>query len=55
MSDDMENSGSEQKVVQEDSEDNTKNPVPIISDSEIDAIFVGGVPAEADESKFCLI
>jgi hypothetical protein len=56
MSDDIENSGSEQKVVQEEeSEDNTINPVPIISDKEIDAIFVGGVPAEADESNIGLI
>lgn len=57
MSDDIENSGQDQRVVEEDSgeDNNAKNSVPIISDKEIEAIFVGGVPAEADESSLDLI
>jgi len=49
MSDDIEQSGGEQREEQEEQGINTKNSVPIVSDKEIEAIFVGGVPAEADE------
>jgi uracil-DNA glycosylase len=39
------------ELQEEDLEEAHKNSVPIISDKEIEAIFVGGVPGEADESK----
>jgi hypothetical protein len=54
MSEDMEHSGAEERVAQEGSEEHNKNSVPIVSDKEIEAIFVGGVPAEADERNLGL-
>lgn len=50
MSEDIETKPREEEPAQEETEV-TKNSVPIISDKEIEAIFVGGVPVEADESK----
>lgn len=49
MSEDIETDPREEQLAQEEIEV-TKNSVPIISDKEIEAIFVGGVPLEADES-----
>ncbi len=40
------------ELQERDLDEAQKNSVPIISDKEIEAIFVGGVPAEADECKF---
>jgi hypothetical protein len=54
MSDDIEHSGAEQRLEDDGSQGNAKNSVPIISDKEIEAIFVGGVPAEADERNLGL-
>ena len=45
----------DQRPIQEENDATAKNQVPIISDKEIDAIFVGGVPSEADESMKTLI
>lgn len=39
----------EHQEPQEELDANHSNSVPIINDKEIEAIFVGGVPAEADE------
>lgn len=50
MSEDIENTEG-QMGFQDDNDENGANSVPIISDKEIEAIFVGGVPAEADESN----
>lgn len=50
MSEDIETEPRDQMLDQEETE-GTKNSVPIISDKEIEAIFVGGVPVEADECK----
>jgi hypothetical protein len=51
MSEDIETDPREEQPAQEEIE-MTKTSVPIISDKEIEAIFVGGVPLEADECKF---
>ena len=51
MSEDIETKLREDSSAPEENETNT-TPVPIISDKEIEAIFVGGVPVEADESNF---
>jgi hypothetical protein len=50
MSEDIEIEPRDQMLDQEETE-GTKKSVPIISDKEIEAIFVGGVPVEADECK----
>lgn len=50
MSEDIETEPREQQHSQEEDEV-PKHSVPIISDKEIEAIFVGGVPVEADESN----
>lgn len=51
MSEDLEQD-SQNDQQEEIENDGTKgSSVPIISDKEIEAIFVGGVPADADEGK----
>lgn len=50
MSEDIETNHREPEPTQEETEV-TKSSVPIISDKEIEAIFVGGVPVEADEGN----
>ena len=58
MSGEIENNQSNEVVKEEveeleelNIEEAQKNSVPIVSDKEIDAVFVGGVPVEADEGK----
>lgn len=52
MSEDIENTREQQPDLEETPV--PKTSVPIISDKEIEAIFVGGVPQEADESNYTL-